>query len=73
MFTALQIKIENAKFFSLAASSGFPEMKSEDARHVGRDRAGEMGSPLGTARRLIFNHQAQYLDFVSKKQGDVMK
>ena len=73
MFTALQVKIKTAKFFSLAASSGFPEMKSEDAGHVGRNRAGEMCSPLGTARCLIFNHQAQYLEFVFRKQGDVMK
>ena len=69
----MQCKIKNAKFFSLAASSGFPEMKSEDGRHVSRDRAGEMGSPLGTARCLIFNHQAQYLDLVFRKQGGVMK
>lgn len=48
-------------------------MKSEDARHVSRDRAGEMGSSLGTTRCLNFNHQAQYLDFVFRKQGSVMK
>lgn len=73
MCTFLQSKIKTLKFFLLAVSSSFPEMTFEDAGDVGGDTAGEMGSPLATERCLTFNHNVQYLDFVSRNQGGVVK
>lgn len=57
----------------MAVSSSFPETTFEDAGDVGGDRAGEMGSPLATEGCLTFNHNVQYLDFVSRNRGGVMK
>ena len=60
------------KLLLLAIFFSFQEETFEDVGDMWGQSLWD-GLPLGAGRCLIFNHKVQYLDFISRNQGGVMK